>query len=172
MRRNRGSRSGKGGNRARPVDWEGALFGVSLGGNSIYADWVVEPDFINQNLTDPTLMATRIQGNAFSNAGGGGFFYAFGIIVWNFVDPFLPPIEIPDPLVNADYDWIIRGVGHSVTAGGATSFIDIHNADDGGTWSSQARRRLGNDRSILAVFATETFVSAQFGIDVRCLLKE
>jgi len=167
-RNSRRVRSG-GGNRIRPVDWEGAQIVASLPPNSIFGFWVVEPDFINQNLTDPTLMATRWQGTWVSGSASDGFF-TWGLIAWNFVDPLVVPTDLPDPISNSDYDWIARGVGAKFSGAGLQLFS--HDGDSGGGAISQARRRLGNDSSILFVAATDLFVSATFILDVRCLLKE
>jgi hypothetical protein len=145
------------------VDWEAAQFAGFVPNGGIFCDWIVEPDFINQNLTDPTLMATRWFGsfqNTFPTLG----FAAAGIIAWNFVDPFLPPVECPDPISDGDFDWITRFV---CTFTAATAVITI---SDSSQLVSQARRRLGNDSSLLLVISTE--INLNFIVDARCLIKE
>jgi hypothetical protein len=158
----------RGGALRRPVDWEGGQFIGGLGANSIFCDWVIEPDFINQNLTDPTLMAIRWQGEFFhGTAPGIPSIAAAGLIAWNFVDPFFPPLECPDPILDADFDWVARFVIPQVGNGAAV----LHAITADSLLMSQARRRLGNDKSILFVIATEVFPT-DFVVDVRCLLKE
>jgi hypothetical protein len=148
------------------VDWEGGQFAAQIDQFSLYCDWVIEPDFINNNLTDPTLMATRWQGVIHQFATPGLIpFAAMGLIAWNFVDPFSGPLECPDPILDSDYDWIARFVAINPTG---SALFTVISADS--LLISQARRRLGNDKSILLVVASESVIN--FGVDVRCLLKE
>jgi hypothetical protein len=148
------------------VDWEGGQFTYVLPSNSFGADWVIEPNFINQNLTDPTLMASRIIASI-TTATTSLSFTMIGLIAWNFTDPFNTPLELPDPLAQTDYDWIIRwGVAWT----GAFGEPQYTHQGGEGLSVSQARRRLGNDKSILLVVSTDFGVTCS--VDARCLLKE
>ncbi len=171
---------------ARPMDWECAQtqvtaldVGSNFTGAIVAANWIVTPDKIRQDYTDPTLMATRwFLGFQFSRTAAGGaqdrIFAAAGIIAWDSIDDGIPVFP-PGPITHCDLDWINRYV-FQFSAGAPSG-----SGGPGDLWDnvhlSKAKRRLGNDRGILICFEGFGFNPSEFdklniGADVRCLIKE
>jgi len=156
---------------ARPMDWyhsESAGFNPP---NTHSAAWHILPSVIQPDLTDPTLMAARafVGMRTLSYSTALGAFVGIGLIAWNYVDDAtplqIPSVQAPD----GDFDWIARWVGivHPSTLPGTDLNPNIFD----NTHLVKARRRLGNDRSLLVVFQTVA-VSAYIALDLRTLIKE
>jgi hypothetical protein len=151
------------------MDWECAQFGASLGVNGCQAQFVVAPSVVRDLYTDPTLFATRWFVQIVTGAGGLNFNAAIGIIAWDSIDD-IPPTgasEVPCPLTHCNLDWIVRYAVPSATGSGAL----VTNLVLDSTHLSKARRRLGNQTGILIVAETDG-LAANFGADVRCLLRD
>jgi hypothetical protein len=158
------------------MDWECSQVSGNVFAGNVESGWVVDPDTVREDYTDPTLMATRQFCNAtIVQRPTASFFYeygAIGLIRWDQMDAGLV-LNPPGPLRNCDADWIVRIVFpfHTLqpigTAIGANIFDNTH--------LSKAKRRLGSNSGILCVFeVASTAAGAQlaFGIDARCLIKE
>jgi hypothetical protein len=154
------------------MDWYHSESGVNyLFSGSIAAAWHILPSDIQENLTDPTLMATRAfvgmrTETSPTNAVG---FLSVGLIAWSYTSD-LEPLEIPSVMSpDGDMDWIARWVG-VVPYGAPAGFLPNPNIFDN-THLVKARRRLGNDRSLLIVFQAVD-VTGHIGLDLRTLIKE
>jgi hypothetical protein len=154
------------------MDWyhSQGLGGVAPGDR--IGGWHILPSVIQPDLTDPTLMATRIvaSGRTAATTLFGGF-AGVGLIRWNYINDALP-----DPLPNVfspdgDMDWIARVVTAVPSGTLAGSILQFSFLDK--QYESKARRRLGNDSSLLIVFANEVDQSdINFASDIRTLIKE
>ncbi len=170
MRSNFGNR-GKSNRPARPLDWVCAQMDVVLG-NSIGAAWLIDPIFTLETFTDPTLMATRafVSMRQLGEQTVGTGFASIGIIAWDGTSS-LAPLDPPGPLSDCDFDWINRWVG-IVHVGSLTGTLLNPNVFDN-THLSKARRRLPSGTGLLVCFEGEGVIQAlDFGIDIRCLIKE
>jgi hypothetical protein len=153
------------------MDWYHSETGQRLFINEHAAAWHILPSTIQPYLTDPTLMATRAfcAIRTFETPIVPGAFAAIGVIAWNYVTDFIP-LEIPSVLApDGDMDWICRWIGVAPQGTPAGTFLNPNIFDN--THLSKARRRLGNDRSLLIVYQTVD-VGADFGLDLRTLIKE
>ncbi len=152
------------------MDWYcGDYEGVVPAGTAV-CDWLILPSLLHENTTDPTLMATRVaaQMNIQVQADNTSI-AAIGIIAWNHVDDIVP-VDCPGPLSNCDFDWIWW---YAVPATAAVS--PGHLWGNGGadtTILSKARRRLGNDSSLLVVVEALGTGSWDFHMHARLLVKE
>jgi hypothetical protein len=156
------------------MDWYHAQITVAnLGINQHIAEWLILPSDIQENLTDPTLMAIRAFLNMRTTSEccftGFGGFAGIGVIAWNYVDDNVP-LDIPQVLSpDGDMDWIARWIGVAPMTTPAGTNLNPNIFDN--THLNKARRRLGNDRSLLVVFETVD-ISANYAIDLRALIKE
>ncbi len=155
------------------MDWYCGDFNglIAPGTGNIQCDWLILPSELHEQTTDPTLMATRVA-LAAEVAGGGTLtnnesIVALGIIAWNYVDDTIPT-PCPGPLRDCDADWIYWWAAPGVPT---TSGVFHTNGGADTNILSKARRRLGNDQSLL--IAVESLVqSYNFHLHARCLIKE
>jgi len=166
VRKITGKRSGR---PRRPMDWEYAFAqvnAIAAGGKASF--FVVLPSELNAEYTDPTLMAARLVTSVRTSTVGVGA-VAIGLIAWDDIND-TPPIglECPGPITNGNLDWVARQLHLRVNnAIGATS-----DSNDGFSYLSKARRRLGSSRSILAVIETIGVAADSIAVDARVLIKE
>jgi len=183
------------------MEWGGfaraaSVFGHPTGLTRI-GGWVIPPDRIQRDHEDPTVMAMRVKitsrliGTAEAPGGANlsatspcGFF--FGIIDWGGVPAFedadlystVAPTpaptstEMPDPVINANMDWLYRyaGVVASTTTSGTLTFNGSNDLE----YLSKAKRRMGNHKGLLWVataFDNNQANAYAFSFDVRYLLK-
>jgi hypothetical protein len=158
------------------MDWECAQLSTTVFGGNLEAGWIVDPETVRQDYTDPTLMATRQFSLAslktINNTNPFFEYAAIGIIRWDHTDSTVP-LNAPGPLRNCDADWIVRIVFLIAPATAIGSNLSSNIFDN--THLSKAKRRLGNNSGILACFetaATAGNYSVAFGLDARCLIKE
>jgi hypothetical protein len=167
------------------MDWECAqlqLAQLEVGSGAspvIQCAWAVDPVNLRTFYTDPTLMATRwFLSMQYRGASPPAqrIFAAVGLIAWSDID-FQAPAqgECPGPITHCDLDWINRFVFQfpELTAPGTGGPFGLWDT----VHMSKAKRRLGNDRGILASFESfslspSTGESVSYGMDVRCLIKE
>jgi len=169
-------RNSRGGSPLRPVDWIGAQVNADLfilpPAIGTVCEWVVTPSEIAEQFTNPTLMATRMKVayDALVTLGAGTFqFVAVGLIEWMAAADTLPT-PCPDPLLDTDFDWIIRQV-FPVGAIAGTSVEISGNTDFGEDYMSAAKRRLETGSGLLLAISVES-LTANVQVDVRCLIKE
>ncbi len=157
------------------MDWYHSISNALIfGDNEVACGWHILPSEIQPFLTDPTLMASRafVHMLAYGEVG----FAAIGLISWNYIDDG-DPNPCPNPLTpDGDMDWIARWVGPYTTQVGAPVQLLNPNIFDN-THLSKARRRLGNDRSLLICYAMDDFIIgagafASLSLDLRTLIKE
>jgi hypothetical protein len=153
------------------MDWYHSETGQFLPANTHAAAWHILPSTIQPELTDPTLMALRafigIKTSQLPLALGA--FVGVGVIAWNYVDDNIP-LQIPSVMApDGDMDWIARWVG--VALPGTFDGTQLNPNIFDNTHLVKARRRLGNDRSLLIVYQTVD-VAAFIGMDLRTLIKE
>ncbi len=174
MRRSRSNRSGR---PVRPMDWECAQASVgqaTTGGTVVASQYLVQPSFLRQYYTDPTLMVTRAFVSGRSDGTAVGAFYAaVGIIAWNDIND-LPPGDPPGPITNCNADWIARWV-QCVPDGTPASQFSMNIFDN--THLVKSKRRLGNDKGILVCFQTFSptgyaNILVTYAADFRFLIKE
>lgn len=167
----------------RKMDWEFARGTFAVVGTASIAtpgtlsgSWVLPPTVVRDFYTSPTLYATRSFVTITTTAGtttitGVG---ALGIIRWNDKDDTVPAAgELPDPLDNADLDWIGRWVAPFVVGMPALSQGNPNVFEH--THLIKARRKLENTSGILAVFSAAGLgagVTVQATFDMRFLLRQ
>ena len=152
----------------RPMDWYcGNFDGITVEGVPECA-WAILPSELHEETTDPTLMASRValRNNPVTAPANNAAIAAFGIIAWNYVDDTVPTM-CPDPLANCDFDWVWwhgspRVVNDASPEGNGGSDTQI---------LSKARRRLGNDQSLLFVVSS-VGQPWNFHLHARFLIKE
>ncbi len=137
-------------------------------GNSPFCTWLILPSVI-QLLQDPTAMAIRVAAvtSPVSAPGGNTSILAAGIIAWNYLDDSVPN-PCPGPLTECDADWMWWWAAPDV----AGPVIVSANGGADTNILSKARRRLGNDQSLLLVAQTLGPVDHNFHIHARALIKE
>jgi hypothetical protein len=153
------------------MDWYHSETGQRLFINEHAAAWHILPSTIQPELTDPTLMASRafVGIRTFETPIIPGAFAGIGLIAWSYVDDNIP-LQIPSVMApDGDMDWICRWIG--VVPQGTPAGTQLNPNIFDNTHLSKARRRLGNDRSLLIVYQTVD-VGADFGLDLRTLIKE
>jgi hypothetical protein len=158
------------------MDWIGAQFGViELVPSESVCDWLITPQELSEQYTNPTLMVTRAVmaarhiGEEFDPIAGIGF----GLIEWSgaFPDDQFAPSPCPHVFFDSDYDWILRQI-FPVPVGVAGERLSL--ALDM-QYMSQAKRRLETGNGLLMVFSSASavgFASYDATVDVRCLIKE
>jgi hypothetical protein len=184
------------------MDWAHRANTHTVGSLGVVAgDWLMTPDEVQREYTDPTLIRLRIHVAVFNPAviadfadppGSGQLSHVgFGVIKWQGIpsprspgfaeadDPAFGsgeqgaaalPNPLPDPLTDAELDWIWRWTAILLPGSGTGSTVN-YNGDSRAT-ESQAMRRLGNDSGLLYVVANFTTQTIQTGYDARFLIKE
>ncbi len=164
------SRSSSSGRPVRPMDWECAQLATNaLPTDGISCAWVVLPSVMRGRYTDPTLMASRwwLDGTVAAQGAAGGFL-GVGLIAWDSPTDATPAL-CPDPLDQCDLDWITRHVWPRAATQGAALLNGVTFDLD---HLSKAKRRLGNQSSILYVASSTGAGAATFAADIRVLIKE
>ncbi len=159
----------------RPMDWYCGDFDGTVATAENKCKWLIKPSQMHA-LSDPTVMALRmafIYGIGDAGAATNQSIISFGVIAWNYlsvdgVPDDDPPTDCPSPITQCDADWLwlvdnpfaIGNTGNGGNAFGPESHV-----------SSKARRRLGNDKSLLLV--VDAFASGyNFHAHGRVLVKE
>jgi hypothetical protein len=159
------------------MDWVGAQARAQLNngaftGTSALCGWILTPEDAAKQFTNPTLMATRMKTavNLYTGASfvGDFCFAAVGLIEWSGLDALVPALS-PDPILDTDFDWIIRHVFPVPALTGAGQYDNEVTMDT--EYTSQAKRRLETSSGLLLCFAVEG-AGFTFSADVRCLIKE
>jgi len=179
----------------RPMDWNHSYFQAVLTTNLVSAVWVITPDEIEREFTDPTWMralvylSARLQtqalpGVSVENTGGqgGANHIGFGLIKWQGVpspsiteDAASPlgsagfPNTLPDPVRDGQLDWIYR---HIWPVAGFSAGTALLNGTCDLDRQSSAKRRLGNDSGVMGVWSNRTSSSIDIAHSVRFLIKE
>ncbi len=156
------------------MDWYHSQSFVSLGPGQKSSTWHILPSVIQPDLTDPTLMALRafLQFRLDAGTTTGTGFVALGIIAWSYVTDAAPTLAADTPSVmspDGDMDWIARWVSPVLNGTNAGTLLSPNIFDN--THLVKARRRLGNDRSLLIVYESVN-LSASIALDLRTLIKE
>jgi hypothetical protein len=158
------------------MDWEAAqinIVGVGIGGKA--AAQVVTATEIDQQYTDPTLMASRwFLGAQLTTAATGPGFIGHGLIRWDDLNDTAPVgAEVPGVLSDANLDWINRFVT-PIFAGQGGAGTGVAGVFWDNTHLSKAKRRLGTSGTILYCVEVNGGGAAvvSFGADVRLLIKE
>jgi hypothetical protein len=151
------------------MDWVSTtLFANTFG--SVVCDWILTPDETAGIFTDPTLMTTRLRSaiRTYTAAPANAIaVVAIGIIAWDGIEDFGPAI-CPDPIVDGDYDWIMRQA-YPVPPFTLQEY-ELHTEIDT-EYASQAKRRLPTGTGLLWSVSTSS-IGATLAADIRCLIKE
>ena len=165
------------------MDWEcgdmdstelGFTEGVEGGGR---CKWLIDPFDIHQDYTDPTLMALRVSTvlKATVDPPNDSALIAVGIISWNYLAADAAPTQTPDPcpspIHDCELDWAWLWTVPLVAGTAGVQNIYHFATGPGDDIVSKARRRLGNDRSLLMVVDSYA-VGARFHVHARALIKE
>jgi hypothetical protein len=156
------------------MDWKCAQFRVSLGPTQIACVYLIDPDTLAIEFTDPTLMATRaflnIRLDGESVPAGVGGIAAIGLIAWDSSNGEAPIGDnCPGPIRDCDFDWIARWSGPAPAGTTVGTLLGPNIFDN--THLSRARRRLPTGTGLLVAFETIE-IPASFAADIRCLIKE
>ncbi len=152
----------------RPMDWvSGELNEVQVGATA-FCQWLVLPSYLKENFTDPTAMALRVWATAsMTGAGITDAIAGVGIIAWDSVSD-ATPAPCPGPLTNPELDWMwLWKVPVTGTTPNTTFYNDRCDSDRG----SKARRKLGNQTSLLIVVQS-LVLDFRYHIHARALIKE
>jgi hypothetical protein len=160
------------------MDWIGAQFGGSVIGGFLNAtcDWLISPEEIDAQFTNPTLMASRVvtavrQDNQSTDLIDG---FGFGLIEWSGkLDPqFGQPQYCPDVFRDSEMDWILRQVFMFPVGQPAAAITSVILDEQ---YMSKAKRRIETGNGILMVASNSSDSPGdtnRFSADVRCLIKE
>jgi hypothetical protein len=154
------------------MDWKCRQYRTQLQATQLVCSWVIAPEDLAFEFTDPTLMATRAFLQMYlagpSVPAGVGGIAAIGLIAWDGL--VSPPIGdlCPGPIRNCDYDWVARWSA-PVPAGAPVGVLSPNIFDN--THLSRARRRLPTGTGLLVAFETIE-IPVNFALDIRCLIKE
>jgi len=152
----------------RPMEWKSAQVydfseGMGNGSAGTFCSWILQPTFLDQEFTDPTVMATRMLWQ-FQATGTPvlSTMWAAGVIVWDGYLNNLPDV-CPSPL-DGSLDWLVRQVHpYAETAPNALG------TPQDSIYYSKARRKLEKPQGVL--FVVQLPVASFFAADVRILLK-
>ncbi len=192
-----------GGRPARPMDWvhRANAFTVSTAGNPPVCDWLIPPDEIQREYTDPTLVRLRIHVAVLNptviankiDAVGSGFVshVGFGVIKWQGIpqprsiafaesdDSALASGEVgvsqlPNPCPDPILDGELDWIWRwtAILLPGSGQGSTVNYNGDSHATESQAMRRMGNDSGLLFVVTNFTDSQVEAGYDARMLIKE
>jgi hypothetical protein len=186
------------------MDWAHRAnnFIAAAQGNPPFCEWLLPPDEVQREYTDPTLIRLRIHVAVFNPTAVGGStnppgignlsHVGFGVIKWQGIpqprsssyaeadDTSLVGGEasvalLPNPCPDPLLDGELDWIWRwtaILLPGSGTGSTVNYNGDTSATESS-AMRRLGNDGGILFVVANHTNVeNLEVGYDARMLIKE
>ena len=151
---------------SRRQDWY-AMSGNGSAASTKVGTWGILPSVISLE-TDPTAMAIRMFGFVGGTVDSTGDTVGIGVIAWSYVPGSdAVPAAIPGPVSDGSADWMWWWVAPFVTQVG-TSFSFV---ESDSVINSKARRRLGNDRSLLVVVES-VGITANYHYHGRALIKE
>jgi len=170
-----GASRGATGRPLRPMDWWRGTFNSNAAGSSVQCAWMMLPSLL-QGLSDPTSMAARIAvATRTLDAATAGDTIAYGVIAWDYVDPITNAVPVPCPALirlplEQDLDWLWR-YDIPLAAGTPAGIVDSNSNGPESYVSTRAKRRLGNQSSLLFV-AQNVGIGVEFHAHWRVLVKE
>ncbi|WP_283548166.1 hypothetical protein [Lactiplantibacillus plantarum] len=154
------------------MDWlYGEIDGTTDGADP-FCNWLVTPSVLRENFTDPTAMSLMVWARMAPNEDptNNSAIGAIGIIAWDAVSDDEPD-PCPGPLTNPERDWMWLWYTPWVANDGTTADSVSHTWECDLQLRSKARRRLGNQTSLLVV-AQSLIIPAQVHLHARVLIKE
>jgi hypothetical protein len=164
------------------MDWIGAQYGGLVFNNgqtggitkASVCDWLIDPEQLSEQFTNPTLMATRVVFTARSDHPALDFVdgIAFGLIEWSGKLSNITPTFCPDVFRDAEMDWVLRQVFMAAPGNPVGTVYSVVLDEQ---YMSKAKRRLETGSGLLMVVSTSTDILNEgysFSTDVRCLIKE
>ncbi len=167
----------KSGRPRRPMDWYAGSVNGAVAATSSNVGWAILPSQLHPE-TDPTLMALRISATIrLGQTAVNGSIVGVGIIAHPYLttagvasDALPGAANFPTPVTMGDADWAYLWLCPEATNIALGTICD-NQLGPQGLSLSKARRRLGNNQSLLVVIQTIS-LSVDYHIHVRSLIKE
>jgi hypothetical protein len=150
------------------MDWGGFSASINLASATVSAAWVLPPLTARNSYVDPTIMRTKMQLSMRNSTTSGFGLAGVGLIAWDAKDNTVPSPP-PNPVIDHELDWMHLIINPYVSGVAGGSVVDTV-ADS--LMLSSAKRRLGNSKGLLMVFANQSGASIDFIAYGRYLLKE